>query len=90
MSAINNILLSFKHGSITQAQAAAEIEELIELERVQLRDTFAGQALQGIVAHDPTFSKIYIQQAADDSFSYADAMLVARKQRAEPVNERAA
>lgn len=77
MSAVTNILTSFKHGAITQAQAAAEIEELIELERLQLRDTFAGQALKGICAHPDTWGE-KVGGIAVFSYELADEMLKVR------------
>ncbi|MBF8177222.1 hypothetical protein [Herminiimonas contaminans] len=78
MSAVLNILMSLKHGSLTQAQAAAEIEELIELERVQLRDTFAQSALQGWLASFVGGETPNAQLTAKLCFEIADAMLEAR------------
>lgn len=43
-----------------------------------LRDYFAAKALQAIVSHGPTFAKEFIEMAAKDAYSYADAMLKAR------------
>lgn len=77
MSAVTNILISLKSGNITQAQAAAEIEELIELERLQLLDTFAGQALQGICAHHDTWGEDILGVVAR-SWELANEMLKAR------------
>lgn len=79
MTTVANILISLKHGSITQAQAAAEIEELIELGTVQLRDTFAGQALQGICAHHDTWGEDILGVVAR-SWELANEMLKARQQ----------
>ena len=45
-----------------------------------LRDYFAAKAMQGIVSHDPTFAKEYVEMAAKDAYAYADAMLKAREQ----------
>lgn len=77
MSAVLNILISLKHGNITQAQAAAEIEELIELERLQLRDTFAGQAMQGMCAHPDTWG-LGFGGIAEQMYLMADEALKAR------------
>jgi hypothetical protein len=40
-----------------------------------LRDYFAAKAMQAIVSHEPTFAKEFIEMAAKDAYSYADAML---------------
>lgn len=93
MSAVLNILISLKHGSLTQAQAAAEIEELIELERLQLRDTFAVSALTGLIAEPSiegssatvtSLGKLSSGKPgsvfASAAYVLADAMLEARKE----------
>ncbi|RQO38638.1 hypothetical protein DBR37_01725 [Herminiimonas sp. KBW02] len=79
MSAVTNILTSFKHGAITQAQAAAEIEELIELERLQLRDEFAGKALITCAAYATADIETWnADDFAKHAYLVADAMLKAR------------
>lgn len=76
MSAVTHILISLKSGSITQAQAAAEIEELIELERVQLLDIYAAAALTGIITGQ---SRHYCEASSSQAFGYAEEMLKARQ-----------
>lgn len=87
MSAVTHILISLKSRSITQAQAAAEIEELIELERVQLRDTFAAAAPIGVADANDAFYREHGRNArmqemldvlANLRGLYADAMLKER------------
>lgn len=76
------LLTSFKHGSITQAEAVAEIESLIELERMQLRDEFAGRAMQGMAADakkGPDTIYMNYPVVAREAYTIADAMLEARK-----------
>lgn len=76
MTTVAHILMSFKSGNITQAQAAAEIEELIELERVQLRDTFAVAALPALVAKATVHE--HLKDVPKEAFAIADAMLEVR------------
>ena len=58
----------FKYGDGTAGRA----------EGMSLRDYFAAKAMQAIVSHDPTFSQTYVNQCAEDSYRYADAMLAER------------
>lgn len=81
MSAVTNILISLKSGNITQVQAAAEIEDLIDLERVQLRDTFAGQALITCAAYSTAAVETWNpDDFAKHAYQVADAMLKVRQQ----------
>jgi len=47
-----------------------------------LRDYFAGQAMQGLLASDFDFEKF--AHIAEDAYAIADAMLLARDQEAKP------
>ncbi len=51
---------------------------------IELRDWFAGLALQGILTHD---DEGLIPEAAQDAYRYADAMLKAREVSDEIRNE---
>ena len=48
-------------------------------EGMTLRDWFAGQALAGLVFHND-FGNVSDENIAKGAYSYADAMLAARKQ----------
>jgi len=46
-----------------------------------LRDWFAGMALQGVLSNSDAFAKMKDQQVAECAYSAADAMLAARKEQ---------
>lgn len=73
------LLTSYKNGSVTQAEAVAEIESLIEVERIQLRDQFAGQYLQGAIVTAFGGAILNPPLIAAGAYAMADAMLEARK-----------
>jgi hypothetical protein len=58
-------------------------EELEKATEILLRDTFAGAALNGIIAADPELTNTQLQwiaaTIATTCYRIADAMLVARK-----------
>lgn len=74
------LLVAFESRAVSLDAAVAEIEALIEIERVQLRDTFAGQALITAAAYSHADVTTWdAEDFAKHSYAVADAMLEARK-----------
>lgn len=80
MSEVEQILLDYHADKIGKQQAMSMIEELIDADRIGLRDTFAGHAMQGFTTNTPGFMhgfdwKINISHHA---YEVADLMLAER------------
>lgn len=59
-----------KHPTSGQTEIAAGMD---------LRDYFAAKAMQGMFCHDTSFAKQWQDQAAQDAYNMADAMMKQRQ-----------
>lgn len=78
---INDILQDLMRGTLTYTQALAYIEQHLAAAREadeNMRDVFAGLAMQGTIASAPNGRAPVCSTLADWSYEMADAMLEAR------------
>ena len=63
------------------ALAKAEAEYIRKKADCQLRDGFAGKAMQGFLSGMPSFHEGRVEALATDAFNIADAMMAERAKR---------
>lgn len=79
---IEDIIAALLRGATTPEQAIADIQNHVDMERGDLREMFAAQALQGILAaHASAFAgrMVDADEISKKAFAFADAMLRARR-----------